>query len=215
MFHGIFTFPYLFIDNCIQDIIDYGLPSYLKFASDNIFINFDKFVPHFEKCYRLGITYETVGRLDNLTEDRLKVLKDTGCKVIKVGLESGSQRMLDVMNKRENIDTMKKGFDLLDKVGINYGVYLIANYPTEIMEDLDETIKFVNGLGVSYVGVSDYTPYPGTPDWYKRLSPEERNQYIENFGGMHHLGKLQEDQMSKHKKYLMENLCYYRGKINL
>lgn len=203
---GLYTFPEKFITKQLEiynSVI--SSPLGIKFSSDNIFINFYKWEKHFEFCGKHGIPYEVVGRLDNMNKAQLELLKSTGCKVLKVGLESANGRILGLMNKREKLSDMQDGFELLEQVGVPYGVYLIAGYPTETMEEVRNTVEFVNKLKVAYVGISDYTVYPGSPDWYK-LKQDDRENMMVDFGNVHHLGKLNTVDDQSHKGYMLKHI---------
>ena len=83
------------------------------------------------------------GRVDSIDEEMLKKLKEAGVKKIIYGFESGSQKILDIMNKKTTVEMNVRAVELTKKVGIGcYGEIMIG-MPGETRETIDETIAFL------------------------------------------------------------------------
>jgi radical SAM superfamily enzyme YgiQ (UPF0313 family) len=101
-------------------------------------------------------------------------LKETGCANITYAPESGSERMLDYIKKRVNLDRMLKSIKESHKAGLNVKLNIIIGFPEERTSDVWSTIKFV--LKASYYGARDaspsiFSPYPGST-LFNRLHQE-------------------------------------------
>jgi len=193
LFPKVFQFPEEFVLRCIDDYTSMNVQNkFLKLTSDNVLINFSKNEYIFEALGRYKIPYEVCGRLDNLTSNKIEVLKSTGCKIIKVGIESGSPRILEAMNKKETIDDMFKGTDLLHKMNMKFGVYLMCNYPTEQDYDRQLTIHNVSIMQPDWFSIYDCVPYPGTKIWNDLPELEKQRIIDSDFQYMYHAGRISE-----------------------
>jgi radical SAM superfamily enzyme YgiQ (UPF0313 family) len=98
----------------------------------------------------------------NIREDMLKVAKDSGCKEISIGIESGSQKMLTLMNKHISVTTNTLAVQMIKNSGMKCRIYLIVNFPGETEGTIDETIKFLNDTKPDSVLISQFAPLPGS-----------------------------------------------------
>jgi radical SAM superfamily enzyme YgiQ (UPF0313 family) len=87
----------------------------------------------------------------------------SGCVRVKIGVESGSERILAAMRKGETLDEMRAAADILRGVGIPFTAYLMTGFPGETDDDLRKTISFARELHAETYSVSIVTPYYGTP----------------------------------------------------
>ena len=101
-------------------------------------------------------------RVDRLDENMLEKMMESGCSMIKVGIESGSQRVLDLMNKKTSLPQIKDAARLLNKHSMPWLAYIMVGVPGEESSDVDKTMGLINEVRPSYVSAAIYTPYPGT-----------------------------------------------------
>jgi len=101
-------------------------------------------------------------RVDALDESILEKMINSGCSLIKVGVESGSQRVLDLMDKRISISQIENTAKLLNRSSMKWLAYLMVGTPGETPIDVNETMDLVNRVQPSYVSAAVYTPYAGT-----------------------------------------------------
>ncbi len=101
-------------------------------------------------------------RADRVDEELLHYMKRAGCELIFYGLESGSQRMLDFMNRNMKVTDMKKGMILTKKVGIKIHTFLMVGYPGENFQSLIETIKIMKEIMPDEFSFTIAYPLPGT-----------------------------------------------------
>jgi len=152
-----------------------------KFRLDGIWIRDDEFYISqkrtaliCEGLIPLGIKWYTSGtRIDifNRTSDgQLLLYKKSGADTIKFGAESGSNRVLEFINKRITIqDTIAANLKC-KKIDILPTYNLVAGFPTETLEETNQTIDLVlrikrDNPKARFESIFLYTPFPGTPLW--------------------------------------------------
>jgi len=141
----------------------YGV-NYFHFIDDEFVMN-RKFVYQFCEKVReaeLGFTWGCSGRGNLMTEDLIATMANSGCILIGYGIESGSQRMLDVMNKNMKVEEAKQAIKWTQKyLGWADCSFMIGT-PGETRETIQETIDFCKELSLAPEVIFFTTPYPGT-----------------------------------------------------
>lgn len=124
----------------------------------------------------LKIPYKIQSRADLLLEDEaIAHLAESGCEEVWMGAESGSQRILDAMDKGTTVDQIKEATELLKKHNIKACFFLQFGYSGENMEDIQKTIALVEELSPDDIGISVSYPLPGTK-FYDRVKNELVNK---------------------------------------
>jgi anaerobic magnesium-protoporphyrin IX monomethyl ester cyclase len=111
---------------------------------------------------KITFTFPNGVRLNTLDEPLLRLLKKSGCYAMSVGVESGSQKILDDMKKGLTLELIKEKIDLIDKVGMDVNGFFIVGYPTESRKTILQTIKFAKTLKIKRAHFSSFLPLPGT-----------------------------------------------------
>ncbi|MEW6041779.1 MAG: radical SAM protein, partial [Elusimicrobiota bacterium] len=146
---------------------DYDVQS-LYFVEDNFFADNERVVKISELMIREGLNNIIWGgssRVESVNLEVLKIAKMAGCRSVTIGYESGSQRILDILRKEYTVETSKKSVEIIKQAGlIPHGNVILGN-PTETMEDVELTKRFVIETGIVLPEVYIYTPYPGTLSW--------------------------------------------------
>jgi anaerobic magnesium-protoporphyrin IX monomethyl ester cyclase len=106
-----------------------------------------------------------------LQEDYIKDLARAGCRTIWMGAESGSQKILDAMDKGITVEQIYRATTLLKKHGIHPGFFIQFGYPGETKEDIAQTIRMICHLMPYEIGISVSYPLPGTV-FYERVKAE-------------------------------------------
>jgi radical SAM superfamily enzyme YgiQ (UPF0313 family) len=113
--------------------------------------------------HQLHFTFKMQGRVDLLLqENNIKDLARAGCRNIWMGAESGSQKILDAMDKGTTVQQIYEATRLLKKNGINPSFFIQFGYLGETKEDIALTIKMINTLLPYEIGISVSYPLPGT-----------------------------------------------------
>jgi len=95
--------------------------------------------------------------------DTLRLMKRAGCWQIAYGIESGSQRILDVVKREVRLPRMRETLRMTRAAGIRAKGYMMIAHPTETLETLEETAEFLKVVELDLCQVTKFTPYPGTP----------------------------------------------------
>jgi len=120
----------------------------------------------------LSIRFKMQGRVDLLLkENNIKDLSRAGCDNIWMGAESGSQKILDAMDKGTNVQQIFEATRLLKMNGIKPSFFIQFGYPGENYEDIKKTISMINKLLPYEIGISVSYPLPGTV-FYEKVKSE-------------------------------------------
>ena len=121
---------------------------------------------------KLSFKFKMQGRVDLLLkENNIKDLSRAGCDNIWMGAESGSQKILDAMDKGTTVQQIFDATRLLKKNGINASFFIQFGYPGETYEDIKKTIVMINKLLPYEIGISVSYPLPGTV-FYEKVKSE-------------------------------------------
>jgi anaerobic magnesium-protoporphyrin IX monomethyl ester cyclase len=111
----------------------------------------------------LKFKYKIQSRVDLLLqEDTITALADSGAETVWIGAESGSQKVLDAMDKGTTVQQIYEATHLLKKNGIRSAFFLQFGYPGETKADIEKTINMVLDLMPEEIGISVSYPLPGT-----------------------------------------------------
>jgi len=109
-----------------------------------------------------AIPFKMQSRVDLMSPDNVSALRRAGCAEVWMGAESGSQKILDAMDKGTRVDQIAKARENLRRVGIRACYFLQFGYPGETWKDIQSTIKLVRDTRPDDIGVSVSYPLPGT-----------------------------------------------------
>jgi radical SAM superfamily enzyme YgiQ (UPF0313 family) len=109
-----------------------------------------------------ALPFKVQSRADLMHEDTVQNLKAAGCVEVWIGVESGSQLILDAMDKGIRVDQVVEARKRLKKAGIRACFFLQFGYPGETWAELQKTIALVRRLQPNDVGISFSYPLPGT-----------------------------------------------------
>lgn len=123
------------------------------------------------KKRNLEVLWGCTARVDNLSKDLLKQMREAGCITLFMGVESADQQILDQVDKKTTISKIKHAFELSRKEKIRTIASVVLGMPGDTKESMWRTIKFVQELKPSYAIFSLATPYPGTR-FYQQMVEE-------------------------------------------
>jgi anaerobic magnesium-protoporphyrin IX monomethyl ester cyclase len=110
-------------------------------------------------------------RADGVTPETAAALARAGCHTAWIGAESGSQKVLDAMEKGTRVEDIEVATTRLHAAGINVGFFLQFGYPGETRDDIERTLAMVRRCRPDDIGVSVSYPLPGTP-FYERVKAQ-------------------------------------------
>jgi radical SAM superfamily enzyme YgiQ (UPF0313 family) len=117
----------------------------------------------------LRIPFECISRADRLNAEMLDLLAELGCFRIWIGSESGSQRILDSMDRGVKIEQVQQAVAMSRERGIESGMFLMWGYEGEELDDIEATIKHVSISKPDIFFTTVSYPIKGTP-YYKKIS---------------------------------------------
>jgi radical SAM superfamily enzyme YgiQ (UPF0313 family) len=148
----------------IEALVERYRVNFVGFVDDNMMASERRMIEFFEfmEKKRFAVTWGCHGRVTSAKPAVLQRMANAGCVWIGYGIESGSQKMLDAMNKKATVTQAKEAIVQTRKAGIFANTTFIFGYPGETRETIQETIDFKRELGIE-CGSFFATPYPGTP----------------------------------------------------
>jgi radical SAM superfamily enzyme YgiQ (UPF0313 family) len=177
------TFRHRSVDSIIEELKELTA-SYdagqVNFEADTLTIN-KKFV--MALCHKIieegiRIRWTCESRIDTVDEEMLDIMKKAGCWQISYGVESGSQRLLDLIQKGVTKEKVRESFRLTKKAGITIRAFYMLGLPTETKEESMETIQFAKKLDTLWAQFTVTIPYPGTP-MFNQLDAEGKIRHYD------------------------------------
>ncbi len=140
-------------------------PDLIWYADDVFTINFRWFFQYAEALKERGvrIPFECISRADRLNEEVVRTLAEMGCYRLWNGSESGSQRVLDAMDRKVRVKDVQEKTHLLKKYGIETGMFIMLGYEGETIEDLEETVEHLKISNPDIFLTTVAYPIKGTP----------------------------------------------------
>jgi radical SAM superfamily enzyme YgiQ (UPF0313 family) len=117
----------------------------------------------------IRIPFECISRADRLSPEMMDLLAELGCFRMWIGSESGSQRILDAMERGVKIEQVHKAVEMCRERGIQSGMFLMWGYEGEDLEDIEATIKHVSTSKPDIFFTTVSYPIKGTP-YYNRIA---------------------------------------------
>lgn len=161
----------------IEMLIARYRPDQLWFADDVFTINYRWLFAFAEEMKRrtIKISFECITRADRLNEDIMRTLAELGAFRVWFGSESGSQRVLDAMQRRVSVQQIRSATKLAQRFGIEAGLFVMLGYPGEELSDIDATIEHLKQTQPDTFLTTVAYPIKGT-----QLYDEVKNQLVLN-----------------------------------
>ena len=155
----------------VTHILETYHPDMLWYADDVFTIHRRWFFAYADELRRRGIRipFETISREDRLDEQVIRALAEMGCFRLWIGSESGSQRVLDAMQRRTDAVRVREMVHLLKKYGIQTGMFIMLGYEGETMADLEATAEHLKAANPDLFLTTVAYPIKGTP-YYRQVA---------------------------------------------
>lgn len=121
------------------------------------------------------IKYECITRADRMNEEVIEELKASGCFRVWIGAESGSQKIIDLMDRRVDVMQVRNMIKQSQEKGIQAGTFIMLGYPGETEQDIEETVLHLKESNPDIFTITVAYPIKGTP-----LYTEVENQFIKD-----------------------------------
>jgi len=178
------------VDNVIDEMKElnkkYGI-THFEFQDELFTINKTRVREFCNKIIadKMDITWRCLGRADLVDYDSLVLMKKAGCHWIGYGMESGSQKMLDIMHKNLTVDQIKNAIRISRKAGLEVTGTFMIGFPGESVETINETIHFCKEMKI-FNEFFFTVPYPGTQlyeELIKKGVIKEEEEFITRLSG--------------------------------
>ena len=148
------------IEECVNK---YGMREF-NFYDDTFTINKRRVIEVCEEINRrkLKIVWICFARVNTVDREMLKAMKSSGCKKISFGLESGSQKILDLMRKNSTPEMGRKAVTLAKKEGLDVHASFMFGNVGETVDTIKKTISFAKSLNLDNATFFITAPFPGT-----------------------------------------------------
>jgi radical SAM superfamily enzyme YgiQ (UPF0313 family) len=149
-------------------------PDHIWFMDDIMGLKPGWFASYAELVEHAGlrIPFKCLTRPDLLLRDgAVDALRRAGCEIVWIGAESGSQKILDAMEKGTTVEQIHEAARLLHEAGIQVAFFLQFGYPGETRDDVESTLAMVRRCKPDDIGMAVSYPLPGTP-FYERVKDQ-------------------------------------------
>ena len=156
----------------------------IYFREDNFTMNKQRTINFCETLYKknMDISWACETRVDSLNdEEMVKLMSGSGCKAVYLGVESGSQKILDTLNKDITVEQIEIAVNLCKKYGIRTYCSLIVGTPDETYEDYLLTFKLMNKLKPYSYSFNIFVGIPNS-SLYKYIIKNNLYEYIDEVG---------------------------------
>lgn len=133
---------------------------------DDVFTISHKWLDEFKNeitSRKISMPFECITRADRLNEEVLLNLKKSGCFRVWIGAESGSQRVIDLMDRRVEVNQVRNMIQLAQAIGIQAGTFIMVGYPGETEADIYETVHHLKVSNPDLFTITVAYPIKGTP----------------------------------------------------
>jgi radical SAM superfamily enzyme YgiQ (UPF0313 family) len=132
---------------------------------DDVFTVSHKWIGEFHKELKeqdIQIPFECITRAERLNDEILELLKEAGCYRIWIGAESGSQKIIDAMDRRVDVEVVQQAIQKANQLEIETGTFIMLGYPGEQEEDIQKTIDHLKRSNPTHYTITVAYPIKGT-----------------------------------------------------
>lgn len=149
----------------LEQILDCYNPDQLWYADDVLTIHRSWFLKFADMVTSRSLErpFECISRADRLDTEVIAALAKMKCRRLWIGSESGSQRILDAMNRRTRVEDVQAKVQMLKEAGIETGMFIMLGYEGEEIEDLDATVSHLKKSDPDIFLTTVAYPIKGTP----------------------------------------------------
>ncbi len=172
-----------------------------------------------------GVHFFCLARADSVNDEILKALKDAGCHTLNLGIESGSQRILNFLGKRISVQQNINAIQACRRNGITCDANFMVGLPTETVEELNMTRDFAQKYKPDIPNAKIYLPLPGAPlfDYcvsrgLTKKKPKTLEEWIDWIGSFltikvkHRVSEIPEEYIIKTIREII-SIGFHRNKI--
>jgi len=139
--------------------------TFFQFTDDDFTLRSVEELQLFKKLYleRVNVPFWCQAEANNITDQKIKLMREAGCVSISVGIETGSQRILtEVYKRRTSQEATVRAFRIMHKYGIRTSGNIIIGVPQEERSDIMSTVHLARRCHPKSLNVNVFAPYRGT-----------------------------------------------------
>lgn len=136
---------------------------------------------------KMDITWSCASRVDVVKLETLQLMKKAGCWEISFGLESGSEELLQQMDKAASLAKSREALQWTHQAGIRSKGLFMLGYPGENHDTIAQTKAFLKEVPLTIMNLTKFTPYPGSPIYRDLYGTNIRDDHWEKMNGMNFL----------------------------
>lgn len=167
------------IEQCRQLVTRYPHVDTINFYDVSIAANQNWLIDFCQSLLRFGLNkrfnWTVLVRADQIDYELLKLMREAGCILAMFGLESGSDRILKLYNKRVTVEQSMRAAQDIHRAGIALLVSTIFGAPGETLEEMAQTINLVKQLPIHHLGYGRFCPLPGSKAYDDMVSSGDIN----------------------------------------
>lgn len=137
----------------------------INFVDDMFTTNKKRLKGICNKLSKLGIDWQCLSRADDVNLETYKLMKDSGCVGVTFGIESGSQKILDIVKKRITVERNRQGIIDAKNAGLIVRCQMMVGLPGEDERTIDETKRFIESSPADVWSIHIFVPFPGCDVW--------------------------------------------------
>ncbi|HLD28948.1 MAG TPA: radical SAM protein [bacterium] len=155
-----------YIASMIKTVLAYGIKT-VQFKDSNLFMSEKHLrnVTRAFKRFRGNISWSCSARIDDTTEEKLRLAKYGGCRQIMYGIESTDPKILSLYRKNVPLEKTREIISLTSSLGMSPKGFFMFGNPLETRSSLRESARFMLRNRLDDVSITFFTPFPGAPVW--------------------------------------------------
>jgi anaerobic magnesium-protoporphyrin IX monomethyl ester cyclase len=166
---------------------------------------------------KIDISWSCLTRVDHIDDGTIKIMKRAGCTKVSLGIESGNERILQVMDKKIDLKRIKEAVSILRKNQMYWSAFFMFGLPSETKEEMIDTLNFMKEIKPDWSCVSIFTPYPGTKMYDQAIDlgvikeMPDYSLYTHQSSHIPFSGKISEEEGRIVAKFILEEFHKYNS----
>jgi len=184
----------------MHEIKEINSGSVICIADDCLFSNSKRFRKIGELLKEQGMKFTANSIINALSKQKLDDFIEYGGIEIQLGIESGSQRILDLVQKKQKIENVIERTKWLNDAGLRWKAFFITGFPFESLDEIKMTEELAYKIEPTFISLNRFTPYPGTQIWEKyfvNLNLTFEDLFQLNKGSVVYLDREREEYIEK------------------
>lgn len=154
----------------VKQIKDHYNINSIQFYDDTFTVNKQRVIDICKGLKEFDITWRCFIHANTVTPQLLEQMHNSGCVEVGMGVESGSQKILNTINKKTTVEHNKETIKTCKNIGLRIKIFLMIGLPGESEETIQSTVKFLKETSPNDFDYTIYTPFPNTEIWNNQFN---------------------------------------------